>query len=86
MIWAHFTSNVSLPDDILLAEKEHRFNGEGQELGEAYLCVLEERHLVNDVLVEAERDISLKRDGHPLEKRAETNSFVTLPYVLIVAE
>ena len=29
-IWAYFTSNVSLSDDILLTEEEHWFDGEGQ--------------------------------------------------------
>lgn len=85
-MWTHFTPDVSLPDNILLTEEEDRFDGESQQLCEPYLCVLEERHLVDDLLVEAERDVCLEGDGHPLEQWAKTNSFVSLPDILIVAE
>ena len=43
-------------------------------------------YLVNNFLVEAEWDVGLQWDGHPLEQRAKIDPFVSLPYVFIVAE
>ena len=42
-------------------------------------------HLVNNLLVEAEGDVRLQGDGHPLEQGAEAHALVPLPDVFIVA-
>ena len=41
-------------------------------------------YLVNDLLVQTQRDVCLKRDGHALEERTKAHSLVPLPDVLIV--
>lgn len=41
-------------------------------------------YLINDTFVEAEGDVSLQGYRHALEEGAETNTFISLPVVLIV--
>ena len=42
---AHLAADVSFFHDVFLAEKEFGFDGESQQFSEAYLSVLEQRHL-----------------------------------------
>ena len=41
----HLTANIPFPYNVLIFEEEHRLDGQGQELGETYLSVLEQGHL-----------------------------------------
>lgn len=42
---AHLTADVSLPNNILLAKEQYRFNGESQKLCKSYFSVLEQWNL-----------------------------------------
>ena len=69
----------------MFPETPQRCNGPSYTYFSQSVARMRPLHLVNDLLVEAEGDVCLQGDGHPLEQGAEAHALVSLPDVLIVA-